>query len=158
MDTGFASEFLNSRACVVTNSRKPVLLSLCESSDSSAVQHQSRSSSAEDLTRDSCWQPKQRSRGPRDSTSCWKRFRGEAAVHKRHSGLEVILLQSGKIAQQARACEHPLVIHDTTGERTDVKGQTKNLRCLIRRPLQHEKGRFKSFRSFKRSPVASMKH
>ena len=67
-------------------------------------------------------------------------------MHKRHSGLEVSLLQIGKIAQQARACKHPFEIHDTTGERTDVKGQTKNLRSLIRRLLQHEKGRFTSLR------------
>ena len=67
-------------------------------------------------------------------------------MHKRHSGLELILPQSGKIAQQSKACEHPFVIHDTTGERTDVKVQTKNLRCLVRRLLQHEKGRFKSLR------------
>ena len=45
------SEFLNSQACVATNSKLSVLLNFCESSDSSAVQHQNRSSSAEDLTR-----------------------------------------------------------------------------------------------------------
>ena len=67
-------------------------------------------------------------------------------MRKRHSGLEVSLLQIGKIAQQARACKHPFEIHDTTGERTDVKGQTKNLRSLIRRLLQHEKGRFTTLR------------
>ena len=68
-------------------------------------------------------------------------------MHKRHGGLGVILLQIGKIVQQAKACEHPLVIHDTAGERTDVKGQTRNLRRLIRRRLlQHEKCRFKSLR------------
>ena len=65
-------------------------------------------------------------------------------MRKRHSGLEVSLLQIGKIAQQARACKHPFEIHDTTG--ANVKGQTKNLRSLIRRLLQHGKGRFKSLR------------
>ena len=62
-------------------------------------------------------------------------------MRKRHTGLEVSPADREK-AQQARACKHPFEIHDTTGERTDVKGQTKNLRRL----LQHGKDRFKSLR------------
>ena len=117
------SEFLNSQSCVATNSKLSVLLNFCESSDSSPVQHQNRSSSAEDLIR-----PLEVRRSPSDPTafpeipvgnqsneaedhetptSCWKRIRGEAVVHERHGGLGVILLQIGKIAQQARACKHP---------------------------------------------------
>ena len=56
----------------------------------------------------------------RVSTSpCCERVRKEVVVHLLHRGLEIILLEIGKIAKEVRARAYLLPAHDATVERTD---------------------------------------